>query len=75
MALSYKHARDARKSTGDITIEPLNPSQGPVVDKTKPAPKVGIEPLPLPDRTNLHSPEVAHPDDIGRPTFSDVKRT
>lgn len=77
MLKSYKQAREARKalSAGDMIIEPLNPSQGPVIDKTKPVPKIGMQPLPIPDRTKLHSEDVAHPGDIGRPDYSDTKKT
>lgn len=86
MAASYKLARDARKS--DMTIEPLNPNQGGIIDKSEPephteslippekpgSPRSGMKFIPAPN-PNKHVKAIPVHPDISRPNFSGVVKT
>jgi len=63
------------QSQGGMTIEPLDPSQGPVQDQTlPPPPPVGMLPLPAPNPNKRIKPLPTDPD-IARPAFTGITRT
>jgi hypothetical protein len=63
------------QSQGGMTIEPLDPNQGPVMDQTlPPPPPVGMLPLPAPNPNKQIKPIPVNPD-IDRPKYTGMLRT
>lgn len=86
---SYKMAREKRKGSGTMEIEPADPKSAPVIDLTNPEPhseslapplKPGqgkspkIGPTDGPD--SLHAePGIVHEGDYARPKYTGISKT